>query len=203
LSKGRFGGRFSHVLQTAGIHRPRPGRIIFCLVFGALVVLGGSLPVWSEEATMRAKQFPTSYFYRYNHISIAAKEKVLTKIVATLKELNRNGYGLIAKGAVLGKFTPEIKTYEKLTILDESGLIIIAHRVPNLYYRYPGQAGINPNIYLIIKRVRVNVPESYIRYGYVVEGDYVAYVQKFVNAIMEGLERAAHEEDRLQAPPPR
>jgi hypothetical protein len=33
------------------------------------------------------------------------------------------------------------------------------------------------------------MPESYIRYGYVVEGDFVAYANKFVKAIMEGLER--------------
>ena len=38
---------------------------------------------------------------------------------------------------------------------------------------------------------RVNFPESYIRYGYVVEGDYVGYAHKFVNAIVDGLERAA------------
>ena len=87
--------------------------------------------------------------------------------------------------------TPAIQTYPKLTILDESGLVIIARQVPNLYYQYRGKAGINPNIYIIIKNARVNVPESYIRYSYVVEGDFVAYAHKFVSAILEGLERPA------------
>ena len=91
---------------------------------------------------------------------------------------------------MLEKPDPGVQIYPKLTILDESGLVIIARQVPNLYYGYRGQAGINPNIYIIIKNARVNRPESYIRYGYVVEGDFVAYADKFVKAIMEGLERS-------------
>ena len=152
---------------------------------------------------MSAKQFPANYFYKYQKVPIPEKAKILAKIDATLKKLNRDGFGLIAKGAVIGKLGPETKTYEKLTILDESGLIIITHKVPNLYYQYPGTAGINPNIYLIIKRARVNFPESYIRYGYVVEGDYAAYAHKFVNAILEGLERGNHEIGGQPAPAPR
>jgi hypothetical protein len=49
---------------------------------------------------------------------------------------------------------------------------------------------LNPNIYIVIKQARVNIPASYIRYGYVVEGDFVAYADKFVTAIMENLEGA-------------
>ncbi|MFZ5447216.1 MAG: hypothetical protein ACOZFS_01065 [Thermodesulfobacteriota bacterium] len=163
----------------------------FSLVLVVLVLFSGITPSRAEETAMKAKQFPTSYFYQYQKIPISEKEKVLNKIDATLKKLNREGYGLIAKGAVLEKFGPETKTYDKLTILDESGLIIMVHRVPNLYYQYAGPGGINPNIYLIIKDARVNFPESYIRYGYVVEGDYAAYAHKFVDAIREGLERAS------------
>jgi hypothetical protein len=168
-----------------------------------VALLSGVSPSRAEKASMSAKQFPTSYFYRYQKTPLAEKEKILAKIDATLKKLNREGYGLIAKGAVLGKLDPQTKTYEKLTILDESGLIIIAHRVPNLYYQYPGRAEINPNIYLIIKRARVNFPESYIRYGYVVEGDFGAYAHKFVKAIFEGLEHADPGVNRQPAPTPR
>ena len=81
--------------------------------------------------------------------------------------------------------------YDKLTILDESGLIIAARRVPNLYCGYQGPGPINPNIYIVIKKVRVDIPESLIRQGFVVEGDFVAYADKFVAAIMENLEGAA------------
>jgi hypothetical protein len=180
-------------------------RIILCLALLVSGLISGVTPMRAEEASVRAKHFPTSYFYRYAKVPIQEKGKVLAKIDATLKKLNRDGFGLIAKGAVIEKPNRAIKTYEKLTILDESGLVIIARRVPNLYYQYPGKASLNPNAYLIIKNVRVNIPESYIRYSYVVEGDFVAYAHKFVSAILEGLERAAdpQDQDRQPARPPR
>jgi hypothetical protein len=168
-----------------------PLRIILFLALLILGLTSGLTPTRAEEASVKAKQFPTSYFYQYHKISIPEKEQVLARVDATLRKLSREGFGLIAKGAVIEKLSPEIKVYQNLTILDESGLIIIARQVPNLYYQYRGQAGINPNIYLIIKNARVNFPESYIRYGFVVEGDYVGYAHKFVNAIVEGLERTA------------
>ena len=174
--------------------------------FLALLIVGlasGMPSSRAEEASMQAKQFPIGYFFQHHKISLIEKEKFLGKIDATLQKINREGYGLVAKGAVLETIGPEPRTYEKLTILDESGLIIIAHKVPNLYYQYPGRTGINPNIYLIIKGARVNFPESYIRYGYVVEGDFAAYADKFVHAIMEGLERGLNGGGRQPAPAPR
>lgn len=178
-------------------------RILYFLVLLLVAPLLGVPSAGAEEASMRAKQFPTSYFYQFQKIPLAEKAKVLAKIDATLKKLNREGCGLIAKGAVIGKLSAAPKTYDKLTILDESGLIIIARQVPNLYYQYPNPAGINPNVYLIIKRARVNAPESYIRYGYVIEGDFAAYANKFVKAIFEGLEREGAGSERPPAPTPR
>jgi hypothetical protein len=121
---------------------------------------------------------------------MAEKDKVLAQLDATLQKLNREGLGLIAKGAVIGRLGTEQPVYDRLTILDESGLIITARRVPNLYFGYRGPGPINPNLYIVIKQARVNVPESYIRYGFVVEGDFVAYAGKFVAAILENLEGA-------------
>ena len=46
----------------------------------------------------------------------------------------------------------------------------------------------------------MNIPESYIRYSYVVEGDFVAYANKFVSAIMEGLERPAEPPEPATGP---
>jgi hypothetical protein len=173
-------------------------------LFGLIVCLSfGVIPARAQDTSVRAKQFPTGYFYQYHKVPLPEKEQVLAKIDATLNQLARDGFSLIAKGAVIEKPDPAIQTYPKLTILDESGLVIIARQVPNLYYQYRGKTGINPNIYIIIKNARVNVPESYIRYSYVVEGDFVAYAHKFVSAIMEGLERPARPPDRQPAPPPR
>lgn len=163
---------------------------ILPLALMLLTLLGQAVLAPAQEASVQAKQFPPGYFYKYRQAPVPEKEQVLAKIDATLKKLNQEGYGLIAKGAVIDPRDTTRKIYDRLAILDESGLIIIARHVPNLYYLYPDPAAVNPNIYLIIKNVKVNIPDSYIRYGFVVEGDYVAYVHKFVTAIMENLEGA-------------
>jgi hypothetical protein len=180
-----------------------PVKIIISQTLLILSLIIGVIPGYAQEAPVQVKQFPTGYFYQYQKVPLKEKEKVLGKIDATLKQINQDGYGLIAKGAVIEPPDPGVQTYPKLTILDESGLVIIAHQVPNLYYQYRGKAGINPNIYIIIKKARVNIPESYIRYGYVVEGEFVAYAHKFVSAILEGLERPAEPRDRQPSRPPR
>jgi hypothetical protein len=176
-----------------------PVKTILVLFILVLCLISGVIPAGAQETSVKAKQFPTGYFSQYHKIPIQEKAKVLAKIDATLKKLTQGGFDLIAKGAVIEKPDPAIQTYPKLTVLDESGLVIIARQVPNLFYQYRGKAGINPNIYIIIKNARVNIPESYIRYSYVVEGDFVAYAHKFVSAILEGLERPG----APPAPPPR
>ncbi len=164
------------------------------IMTGLAILLGlaafGPGPAAAADS-VGAKQFPAGYFYRYHKAPMAEKDKILAQLDTTLTKLNREGLGLIAKGALLNKPDTSRAVYERLDILDESGLIITARRVPNLYYGYAGPGPINPNIYLIIKKVRVDVPESHIRYGFVVEGDFVAYADKFVKAIMENLEGAA------------
>jgi hypothetical protein len=164
------------------------------LFFASLLFAAALGPARAQAPAVSAKQFPTGYFYQYHQAPLKEKEQLLARIDATLIKLNREKLGLIAKGAVIDKLGPDQKTYDRLTILDESGLIIIARKVPNLYYHYAGPAPINPNIYLVIKNAKVNFPESYIRYGFVVEGDYVAYAHKFVTAILENLEAAAARE---------
>ncbi len=156
-----------------------------------LLMAGLRLSPAAGTDSVSAKQFPLGYFFRYSKASVPEKEKILTRLDATLRKLDQEGLGLIAKGAVIDRLGTEKQIYERLTILDESGLIITARRVPNLYYGYQGPGPINPNIYIVIKKVRVDAPESFIRHGFVVEGDFVAYADKFVSAIMENLEGAA------------
>lgn len=163
-------------------------KIILTLAIFLLAMAFASGPATAAGASVTAKQFPTGYFYQYHKASVAEKEKVLGQLDATLQKLNQEGLGLIAKGAVINKLGTGQPVYDRLDILDESGLIISARRVPNLYYGYRGPKPINPNIYIVIKKARVNVPESFIRYGFVVEGDFVAYADKFVTAILENLE---------------
>jgi hypothetical protein len=179
-----------------------PVKIFISQAILVLSLIAGVMPAGGEETSVKAKQFPAGYFSQYHKISIPEKEKVLGKIDATLKNLTQGGFGLIAKGAVIEKPDPAVMTYPQLTILDESGLVIIARRVPNLFYQYRGKAGINPNIYIVIKNARVNFLESYIRYSYVVEGEFTAYANKFVSAVLEGLERSDGSQGRQPARPP-
>ncbi len=148
-------------------------------------------PAAAAAEAVSAKQFPTGYFYRYHKATIEQKKQALAQLDATLQRLNREGLGLITKGAVIDKLDNRQPIYAKLTILDESGLIITARQVPNLYFGYQGPGPINPNIYIVIKKPRVDVPESFIRQGFVVEGEFLAYADKFVAAIMENLEGPA------------
>lgn len=149
----------------------------------------GLRPAAAAEA-ISAKQFPTGYFFRFHKAPIAEKQKVLAQLDATMQKLNREGLGLIAKGAVIEKLDTSQPLYARLTILDESGLLISVRRVPNLYYGYHGPGPINPNLFIVVNQLQVNVPESYIRYAFVVEGDFVAYADKFVSAILDNLEGA-------------
>jgi hypothetical protein len=164
------------------------------LIFTILVMIAGVGPARAQAPAVSAKQFPAGFFYQYHQAPVKEKEQALARLEATLKKLNREKLGLIAKGTVIEKLGPETKTYDRLTILDGSGLLIIARRGPNLYYGYAGPAPINPNLYIIIKNPKVNFQESYIRYGFVVEGDFVAYAHKFVTALLEELEAAASRE---------
>ena len=174
-------------------------KIILTLVIFSLTTAFASGPASAAAEAVGAKQFPASYFYRFSKAPMAEKEKILGQLDATLQKLNRENLGLIAKGAVIDHLDTNQRVYERLTILDESGLIITARRVPNLYYGYSGPGPMNPNIYIVIKQARVNVPESYIRYGFVVEGDFVAYVGKFVTAIMENLAGAGAREEKPES----
>lgn len=182
----------------SGVRRPRPRRL--ALLAAVLLLAVGLRPAGAQGPAMSAKQFPAGYFYRYHQAPVKEKEQVLARLEATLQKLNREKLGLIAKGAVVETLGPGPKVYDRLTILDGSGLIIIARKVTNIYHNYAGPAPINPNIYIIIKNARVDVQESHIRPGFVVAGDFVAYALKFVTAIQADLEAAAAWEQEQRPP---
>jgi hypothetical protein len=158
------------------------------LIASVIFSLAATSAWGADPPTLRARHWPPGYFYRYAKVSIPEKEKLLARIDAALQQLKEEGGGLVAKGAVIETPSTTVKVYPKLTILDESGLIIQARSVPNLYYRYGGPGPINSNIFIVIKNARVNKTESFIRRSFVVEGDFQAYADKFVKAIMQGLE---------------
>lgn len=167
-------------------------KAIVCLALIGSAIIGHPFSALAEGASVKAKQWPAGYFYRYKKISLKEKEQILAKIDATLKKLNQEGQGLIVKGAVIDLLRPDQRIYQTLTVLDDSGLIIMVHHVPNIYYNYYGPPGnMNKNIFLVARNLKLNQTESYIRYGFVVEGDYLAFSQKYLNAIMKQGEKVA------------
>ena len=165
---------------------------LICCVLICFTLMGHSLSAWAQGASVKAKQWPAGYFFKYKKISLKEKEQILAKIDATLKKLNQEGYGLIVKGTVIDPLRPDQKIYQTLTVLDDSGLIIMVHQVPNIYYNYYGPPGnMNKHIFLVAKNVKLKQNESYIRYGFVVEGDYLAFSQKYLKAIMKWGENVA------------
>jgi hypothetical protein len=149
--------------------------------------LGG--PSWTalaQDAAVSAKQWPVGYFHQYRKVSLPEKEKILAKIDAALKKLNAEKGNLVVKGSVIDPLRPDLQTYKTLSVLDESGLILVVRNVPNIYYGYPGPpAGLNKNIYLVAKNARLNKTESYIKYWFVVEAEFLAFVDKYMRAIMK------------------
>jgi hypothetical protein len=161
-----------------------------------------ALGAGAKAAAVSARQFPAGFFYQHQKIALADKAALLDQTDNTLKRLNKEGVGLMVKGSIIEPLRTDIPTYERLTILDESGLIVIVRRAPNIYYGLPAHAPLNKNVFLIVKNARVDKPESYIRYGFVVQGDFGAYPQKYVAAIIEGLESAVRQNAQEQPGPP-
>jgi hypothetical protein len=184
-------------LSTGGINRT-PLRLLlaFLLVLAGAGARGDAL---AARPSLDCKQFPPGFFYKFHKITLKEREKVLANIAATLRKLNSEGYGLIVKGTAVEQLRPDKKFYDKLTILDNSGLIIRVRRVPNIYYGYAGRPAINQNLYIIIKNVKVNFIDSYIKYAFIVEGVFVAYADKFVHAIRQDLEGA----EEMEGPSPK
>lgn len=164
----------------------RPGlpRIICTLLLIALsvpsAVPGAALA--AAAAVVDAKRWPLGFFFPYHQAPLRERDKVLQAIAARLDQLHAARQGLLVKGAILDPLRTDIPVYDQVRILDDSGLLIVVRRLPNLYYRFSG-GPLNRNTYLVIKNPRVNYLDSYIKQNFVVEGDFFAYVQSYIDAL--------------------
>lgn len=148
-------------------------------------------PALGADPVVQGKSWPPGHFLKYRKITPKERQEILGDIAAKLKDLNEAGESLVVKGTVIDKLTPEKKIYDKLTVLDESGLRVIVRQMPNIYYGFSGPPHLmNPNVYLIIKKVKLNETDSLIKEAFVVEGEYHAYAHAYITAIQESLGRA-------------
>jgi len=136
----------------------------------------------ATESAVDASRWPAGYFFPYHKAPLKEKDKVLQSIAARLDKLQDVGQGLLVKGAILDPLRTDVPLYDRLRILDDSGLLVVVHRVPNIYYRFSG-GPLNRNTYLVIKNPKVNYLDSYITQNFVIEGDFWAYVQSYIDRL--------------------
>jgi hypothetical protein len=161
----------------------------FLILF--LACLQSGMLTQAEDNLLNGKHWPVNYFNQYEKLSIKDKDKILIEIDKKLKGINKSGEGLIVKGTIAEKIRPDKQIYGKMTICDESGLIVMVNNVPNIYYNFMGpQSKINNNTYMIIKNAKINTIDSYLLNSFVIEGDYHAFVQKFVEALLKEVTNA-------------
>jgi len=170
---------------------PCPARLALVSLLGLALLAALSTNVPAAGPVVQGKAWPVGYFLKYQKISPAQRQEVFRDIAAKLRDLNEARESLVVKGTVIGSLGPEQKVYDKLTVLDESGLKVVVRRVPNIYYGFYGPPKlINPNVYLLIRRVKLKETDSLIEEGFVVEGDYHGFAHAYITAIQQSLERA-------------
>jgi hypothetical protein len=158
-------------------------KLFFLIIFLACLQSGMAQ---AEDNLLNGKHWPVNYFNQYEKLSIKDKDKILIEIEKKLNGINKSGEGLIVKGTIAEKIKPDKPIYGRMTICDESGLIVMVNNVPNIYYNFSGpQSKINNNTYMVIKNAKVNTIDSYLLNCFVIEGDYHAFVQKFVEALLK------------------
>lgn len=160
-------------------------------LLGLALLAGCPRGALASGPVVQSKAWPVGYFLKYRKITPGKRQEILRDIKAKLQDLNQAGKSLVVKGTVIGKLGPEKKIYDKLTVLDESGLRVVVRRVPNIYYGFYGPPKlINPNVYLLVRKVKLKETDSLIEEGFVVEGEYVGFAHAYIVAIRESMERA-------------
>lgn len=165
---------------------------LFLLTWG-----GGGPGAAQESATLSCKSFPPGYFVRELSLTPAKRQALLGRIARELAALNARGECLIVKGTMLEPPDTRRQVYDKITMLDDSGLKVVVRKVPNLYYGYSGPPErINRNVYLVARRPELKELESRLSESFIIEGEFVAYAGKYLEALRRSLEPTGTEEDR-------
>ncbi|MEJ5331104.1 MAG: hypothetical protein WHT07_13235 [Desulfobaccales bacterium] len=195
---GVGGGDWAPRLQERRRWTWTPGRLGGVALLLLLVTLGGGGAATAQEsATLSCKSFPPGYFVRELSPTPAKRQALLARIARELTALNDRGECLIVKGTMLEPPDTRRQVYDKITILDDSGLKVVVRKVPNLYYGYPGPPErLNRNVYLVARRLELKELESRLSESFIIEGEFVAYAGKYLEALRRSLEPAEAGENR-------
>jgi len=161
------------------------------------------VPAQGPPVSVKVKSWPAGYFFKNQKVSVKERQKILEEIDGKLRKLNADGDGLLVKGTVIEELRIDTPVYPRLSVLDESGLKVIVHQVPNLYYQFFGPKYLmNKNVFMVIRKVRINAVDSTIAQGLVIEGDFLGYERTYIQAIQKDLENAARRAQMGQTEPP-
>lgn len=182
---GVGGGKWAYRLPQRRRGIWTPGRLLAVALLLILLSLGRGGPVAAQEsATLSCKSFPPGYFVREMSLTPAKRQALLARIARELAALNAKGECLIVKGTMLEPPDTRRQVYDNITILDDSGLKVVVRKVPNLYYGFPGPPErINRNVYLVARRLELKELESRLSESFIIEGDFVAYAQGYLEAL--------------------
>ncbi|HAY22121.1 MAG TPA: hypothetical protein DCY27_08130 [Desulfobacterales bacterium] len=167
--------------------------VLFCLASLIFPTLTSA-----SEKIIESFFWPPGHFHQFNKISPSQRNHILEEIEKKLSSLRREHKSLLVKGEVVDKLRTDVNRYNPATILDQSGLIILVHNFPNIYCGFSGPKSLlNRNTFLLIKNPRVDRLESMVRQGFVITGHFLAFSQKYLEALSRGLQDGYRQPERL------
>lgn len=151
-----------------------------------MVFLLISAPVAGVAAEeVQGYSWPPGFFYRLGRLTVPAFNQALDELDSRLASLRQQQAGLLVKGEITGPLTTRERIYAEVQILDQSGLLILARNVPNLYYGFAGPSGrLNRNTFFVLKNPHLDRIESQLRRQFVVRGEFLAFVRKYLEALL-------------------
>ncbi|MGQ9921399.1 MAG: hypothetical protein ACUVRZ_08725 [Desulfobacca sp.] len=135
--------------------------------------------------------WPPGVFLSFHRLQQAQKDRLLSEIETKLAGMRQAGKSLLVKGELLMKVQPEVAEYNPATILDQSGLVVIVHHFPNIYYKFQVPAEhFRRHAAFVMKNPQVDRAESTLRQAVVLRGEFFGFSQTYINAITDSLEKA-------------
>lgn len=155
------------------------------------------------ETSVEGYFWPPGFFHRFGSLNQSQKEIMLWEVEKKLASLRESDKGLVVRGELMNKLRIDVMEYNTALILDQTGLIVMVRKFPNLYYGFTGpEVFLNRNTFLVINNPRVDRVESILRQGIVVSGDFFAFSQLYLETTLEGLHKAITGQAGLWPVPP-
>lgn len=156
----------------------------WCRIWLMVIFLASALVAAAVAEEVQGYSWPPGFFYRLGRLKVSAFNQALDELDSRLAGLRQQQAGLLVKGEITGPLTTGARIYAEVQILDQSGLLILARNVPNLYYGFAGPSGrLNRNTFFVLKNPHLDRIESQLRRQFVIRGEFLAFVRKYLEAL--------------------